>query len=139
MGKSRVAAIRPDEIDGVWPKVEGYIDSALKHTMYEQTLEDVKNKGLSGKYLFLLFYCDDKIKGVITMEMYDYPTKKVAGIVHLAGENLDDWIEFADTSTKRIAKEQGADEIIIVGRKGWVRKLIKYGYNVQYMVLTTTL
>jgi len=109
------------------------------HTMYEQTIDEVKTKCLSGKYLVLAFHKDGNIEGVMTMEMYDYPSRRVAGIVHLGGNNFDEWIDIADKASRRVAKEQGADEIIIVGRKGWVKKLIPYHYNVQYMVLTSTL
>jgi len=107
--------------------------------MYEQTIDEVKTKCLENKYLVLAFHSDNEVKGVMTMEVYDYPSRKVAGIVHLGGENLDDWIDLANETSRRVAKEQGADEIIIVGRKGWVKKLIPYDYNVQYIVLTSTL
>lgn len=139
MGAVRVVAIRPEDINEIWSKLKPYIEMALDYSLNEQSAEDVRQKGINGVYLYLVFYDGDEILGVITVETFDYPNKRIVGVVHVGGKRLDDWLELMWDTVRSLAIEQGASEVISYGRQGWIKKLKKYGFKLQYTVLSVTL
>jgi len=132
----KALAIKPEDIKGLWPHLKPYIESALEYSLHEQNAEEVKEKGISGIYLFLVFKRDTEVLGVITIETIVYPTKTIVGVIHVGGKDIDEWVELMWTTVRDLAKEQGASEVISYGRQGWIKKLKPYGFKHQYTILS---
>ena len=139
MGVCRVEAIRPEDIESLWPTIKHYIEMALEHSLGEMSAEEVKEDGVNGIYLFLAFYRGNEILGLITVETVIYSRKKIVCVPHVGGKDLDEWCELMVNTVKSLAIEQGASNVISYGRQGWLKKLKPFGFKTQYTILSLTL
>ena len=139
MGAVRVAALRPDEIESQWPILKPYIEMALEYSLGEMSAEEVKEDGIKGIYLFLAFYRDNELLGVITVETVVYSRKKIVCVPHVGGKELELWCDLMVNTVKNLAIEQGASNVISYGRQGWLKKLSPHGFKLQYTILSLTL
>ena len=135
----KVIALKPSEIENQWPILKPYIEMALEYSLGEMSAEEVKEDGIKGIYLFLAFYRDDEILGLITVETVVYSRKKIVCVPHVGGKEIDEWCGLMVDTVKNLAKEQGASNVISYGRQGWLKKLSPYGFKTQYTILSLTL
>lgn len=135
----KALALNPDQISGHWPNLKPYIEMALEYSLGEMTSEDVKQGGIEGAYLFIVFHEDNEILGVITVESLEYPTKKIVCVPHVGGKDLDKWHDLMVNTVINLAKEQNATNVISYGRVGWNKKLKPYGFKPQYTISSLTL
>lgn len=139
MGQIRVEAIKPSDIQAKWHILKPYIEMALKYSLGELSAEEVKEDGISGIYLFLGFYRDNELIGVITVETVTYSRKKIVCVPHVGGKDLDLWCDIMVNTVIKLAKDVNANAVISYGRKGWEKKLKPYGFKPQYTILSLTL
>lgn len=72
---------------------------------------------------------DGDLKAVAVTEIIIYPKIKRLRIVLIGGHEIDFWEALAEKTFNDFAKEKGCSGIEILGRRGWVRRLEKYGYQ----------
>ena len=102
-----------------WERCKGYIEPALEHAGNGYTIDDVWD-AIDGEYAaFFPFE-----KSAIVVEIVKYPRAKSCRI-WLAGGNMNELIE-AEKKVSTWAKSQGCNEMEIIGRHGWKRKLKDY-------------
>jgi len=135
----KVKALRASEIEGEWDVLKPYIEMALEYSLGEMSAEEVKEDGIKGIYLFLIFIEDNEILGVITVETVVYSRKKIVCVPHVGGKDIDKWCELMVDTVKDLAIEQGASNVVSYGRQGWIKKLRPYGFKMQYTILSLTL
>jgi len=134
-----IEAIKPQDIQQKWPVIEPFVSKALEYSLNEHNSEDLKKKMINGEYLLLGFYEGDKILSIVSAELLTYPRKKIVNIVTAAGSSMEKWLDEWWRAIKILAKEQGAQEITVSGRSGWLKALKKYGFKQQYTVLAVKL
>ena len=98
-------------------------------------IDDVRIPDRKWCGLPLLIKEGEDLLSVVTLEIVHKPLKKMVCIMTAGGEELDMWLDEVLKVTEVLAKEQNADSIYINGRRGWLRKLDKYGYDHAYTVL----
>ena len=84
--------------------------------------------------LWVIFDNDANIKGVGTTEILIHPRKKVCRIITLGGVGFDEWMHSISV-IEAWAEEKGCHAIETFCRKGFIKKLEKYGYEQTYTVL----
>jgi hypothetical protein len=129
-----IVAINRDRIDDVWPEVESQIQRALDYTRGELTTDYIKTQLESGNALLLLAL-DGAILASIVCEIVDTASLRVCHIIACGGEKADIWLDKWHEVIVPLAKEQGCRRISLSGRKGWVKKLQKYGFNYAYTTI----
>jgi len=134
-----IAAVPKEDIERLWPMIKPYIDRVLNHTFGEYNAEDVKEKAINGNIVFFIVTIGGEVKSVISAELVEAPQKKYMNILTTSGKDFDVWIQEAVDTIINVAKEQGAQDITMVGRKGWLRKMEKYGFKHKYTAITLTL
>lgn len=129
--------VRVDDIDLVWPVVLPMLQRAIDlndgdfdgNHVYERLLEDTMQ-------LFVGYNTDDIIYAAVT-ELIPYQHNKALRIVLMGGKQIDSWV---DTKTfEKFGRLEGCNRIEIVGRKGWVKKLISRGYKQTHYIVTKEL
>ena len=130
-----ISAVQISELDNHWDYIKGDIEKALKYCNEEMNIDDVRIQIENGVVLPLLIKEGEDLLSVVTLEIVHKPLKKMVYIMTAGGEELDMWLDEVLRVTEILAKEQKADSIYINGRKGWLRKLDKYGYDHAYTVL----
>ena len=130
-----ISAIPKELIPTVWPTVEPMLQKALEYSDNSHTIEDIKSLLETSAHLLLVAQIDNEIKGAFTLNISEYPQKKILNIVLVGGTNLDEWEEEGLEMINMLAKEMNINSIYSNGRDGWTRKLKKYGYHKIYTVL----
>ena len=130
----QIVAIEPGKIDSIWKQVKPHIEAALYYTKGEISSEQIKDKLLKGEDLLLLAI-EDGILASIVCEIVQTATIKVCHIVTCGGVRADVWLDKWHETIVPLAKEQGCKRISLSGRKGWEKKLGKYGFKHAYTTL----
>ena len=133
-----IIAIPPESIERIWFTVEPFLQLALDEGNGTYDIEDIKDNLDSGKDILLVAMNGAEIIAAGTLEIVQYPQKKVMNMFLGGGTLLKDWEEDAMDTIYNIAKDQGADSIYLQGRDGWARTLGKYGYKKIGTILERT-
>lgn len=122
--------IRPEEVESLWPLAAPRLAPALAVSEGETTLDLLLDRLMDGTDSRLVLVTeDDLVVTAAVLTMVEYPAKRVCQISYAGGSRLDEWCDNGLQAVEKLAKELGADAIYIQGRKGWVRRLQRHGYN----------
>ena len=81
---------------------------------------------------------EHKILGVFTTRIVESGIRWVL-VCDLAGEHMDEWLLEAQHALEVWARELGAVQIVIEGRRGWERALRPFGYEPTHTICIKTL
>lgn len=131
-----ISGITSDKIEDVWPICKEYIDLGNSKSRDEMDVEDIYDRLLHTQMqLWLVFDENSEVISCLTTEVILYPQKKTCRIVTLGGKDLDLWVDkFLDT-LEEWAIQAGCEAIETSCRKGFIKKLEKFGYEHTYTVL----
>ena len=132
-----VSGIPSSKIDEVWEECKDYIEMGNDKSRQEMNLEDIYKKlSDADMQLWVIFDPKDKeIHSVLTTEIVTYPRKKTCRIVTLGGQNLDDWVEEFLDILEEWAVAHNCMAMETCCRKGFIKKLEKFGYKHTYTIL----
>ena len=130
-----VSGIPSSKVNDVWDRCKKFIEMGNNKSQQEMNVDDIYQKLLTtDMQLWMVFSEDAEIVSVLTTEVVLYPRMKTCRIVTLGGKDMDDWVEqFLEVL------EEWALENDCVCRKGFIKKLEKYGYEHTYTILTKKL
>ena len=109
--------VQPAALFGVWPKVRGWIQEAIKEGQGDEDIDDVLIALARG--LYGLWYEPDRFAAVV--QMVDFPRQKVMTVLY-AGGNLESFVARWD-DCKQVAQSVGASVVRVYGRPGWEKVL----------------
>jgi len=135
-----ISGIPSDRINEVWEECEPYIAMGNGKSRDEMSVMDIYERLSQARMqLWLIFNDNKEIISVLTTEIIEYPQKTMCRIVTLGGKDLDIWVEeFLDT-IEAWALEKGCVAMETVCRKGFIKKLERFGYENAYTVLVKEL
>lgn len=117
-----------------WDAVRPFIESALKYESGEREPDDILTAILR-RDAQLWIVKDPMIVGVAVTEVIQYPRAKFVLVDVFAGQEMARWFEVWHESIRNWAKEQGADGLKIMGRKGWSRRLREHCTSEQTIMV----
>ena len=106
------------------PILQRAVDDADGRWTSEQLLADVE----SGRVLVWMVPHGTKIVGVFTTRVVESAVRWCL-VEDCAGDDLASWILEALRALETWAREIGAAQIVLEGRRGWERVLRPYGFN----------
>lgn len=119
-----------------WDELIKFLQPAIDESNGELTERDVMEKLVEGSIILAAVYDDQTLIAVVVYEMIHFDSgKKVINIQLAGGERLDEWFRQAVDIANYIALERDADDIYVIGRPGWQRKLKQLGFEVVHTVL----
>ena len=131
---SRLAAFQSHQIPYVWDKVKDHIQRGLDRGS-EYTLDDIF-VGLCNREFQLWISSGDGIEAaMVTSIQTDRQGITFCLLLAVGGENMNEWKNFLP-QVEQWAKDEGATEMRIFGRRGWARAL---GYDIKYTAIGKTL
>jgi hypothetical protein len=132
-GTCSLTCYRSDQIEAIWPKVEGYIKKGLALQDY-YCAEDLL-EGLCNSSMQLWCWQDDEniYSACVTTIQFD-ANDKWCLILCMGGSDhrIDEWAPRVEI-IEAWAKMEGCSRMEIYGRIGWARKL---NYKVEYTKLS---
>jgi len=108
--------------------ISEWLAPAMEHSAGESTLEDILNKLESGVALCWMYTNEeDKPITVSVTEIIQYGRKKVCHIITTTG----DWKAAHETHDimEQFAISNGCNSVMVWGRPGWARELVKYNFD----------
>ena len=135
-----ISGIPSDRINEVWEDCEPYIEMGNGKSRDEMSVMDIyKRLSEARMQLWLVFNENREIISVLTTEIIDYPRNTVCRIVTLGGKDLDIWVQDWLETIEAWALENDCVAMETVCRKGFIKKLEKFGYENAYTVLVKEL
>jgi len=135
-----ISGIPSERLNEVWEDCEPYIAMGNGKSRDEMSVTDIYERLSEARMqLWLVFNEDKEIISVLTTEIIDYPRKTVCRIVTLGGKDLDIWVEDWLETIEAWALENDCVAIETVCRKGFIKKLERFGYENAYTVLVKEL
>ena len=135
-----VSGIPSSRITDVWDKCKEYIELGNNKSKQEMNIEDIYEKLLVAEMQLWIVYDEEaNIKSVLTTEIVIYPRMKTCRIVTLGGEGMDIWVEQFLDILEEWAIDNDCVAMETACRKGFIKKLEKFGYEHTYTILTKEL
>ena len=113
--------VQPDQVERVWPDVEPMLRLANERMPPRRSTADVKQSIADGLTQLWVVVEQGTIVSATTSVVSKFPTKKVCSLLLTAGRNMSDWREPVMKAIEGFAKNEGCDEIEMLGPKGWRR------------------
>ncbi len=119
-----------------WDELYSFLQKAIKYSNGELNEDSIKTQTSAGNLLLTAIYDDTTLVSVIAFELLIFTSgKRVINIQLAGGSDMVNWIEKMDDISQSIARAKDCNEIYIVGRPGWQRKLKQYGFEPIHTVL----
>ena len=114
--------IPKERVGDTWELAGGYISKAVNGT--ELTSATLRKWAIDGKAQ-LWFAWSDRCEAAAITQLIIVPSGVWCIILALGGKDMDNWLCLLD-ELEGWARESGAKQMRIYGRKGWARKLTDY-------------
>lgn len=140
MGKTiTVTDVNSEDVDILWPKVKGYLQSAVDKNQDEFTLTDVL-EGLRANEmrLWIAYNAEGELLASAVCELLVYPNHKICFIKLLGGHDFSLW-SYTIAAIEDWALENGADRVTAYTRKGFGKLMKAYDYEEIYTVISKKL
>lgn len=123
----------------VWPHVIPLLSQGKEHWESFATMESLYLDVSSGtRQLWTMNYEGEFVMALFT-EIVSYPTTRVLNILWLGGSGLEVALYLFLDFIELWAIRQGVSSVQVFGRKGWVRKLKRRGYEQTKWVVSKDL
>lgn len=111
-----------------WDTLSNLLEKPLKKTGADKyyTADDVLWRCVNKDWQCWIAWHEDKIDCAFVTYITPYPTGFRSFVIYLVGGNkIDEWLSQAWNVFKDYAKANNCEEIVGMGRKGWLRELEK--------------
>lgn len=130
-----ITDVNAEDIDTLWPKIQGHIEDALVWGQDEYDINDIHAFLLSGSMrLWIAYDRGGMLHSSAVCQLRNYPRKTVCFVVLAAGGAFDVWTEAFD-ALEEWAQENGATEMAAYTRPGVAKKARSFGYDTVYTVV----
>ena len=111
-----------------WPKVEGFIEEAMKHGFGDYTIDQVKLLVNMGQWLLIVAVDESgEVHGAATASFINYPNSRVGFITFIGGKLISNKETFQQLCD--ILKANGATKIQGMARPAIARLWSRYGFK----------
>lgn len=120
-------SISVEEIDGIWPIIENWVQDSLgvdKSYTPEDIRQECKNKTVQLWVITL----GSEITGFLVTSIIDAPRGKVCYGAWLGGKNLAEWVDSGLRILEKWAINNGCIALSFIGRLAW-KRLIGFDYQ----------
>ncbi len=123
-----IEGIKGESVEVWWPLVEEYLITALKYSLGEYSIGDIKNACIS-KNMQLWVKIGKQAKGAFVTKIAKYPQKNLLIVILIGGDEFHEWRDEADALLNAFGKENNCEYVELFGRKGWGKMLKDIDYK----------
>ena len=134
---SSLIGVQAGAIDTFWPGLMPWVGSALAAGENEYSFEDIRRLAAERAIQLWAFAEDGEIEGFAATQVVNYPQSRKTQIFLGAArdgmsERWEPWLEGIE-AWARTAQQAAANQVI--GRRGWARRLEKFGYRQTHVIM----
>lgn len=131
-----ISAVKADLVPLVWPAVVDHIKSATDHSNGELTPQVMFDRLTAEEAVLITVSEEHNILASLVIEKRDFETgKSILNVTLAGGTRIEDWLEDFDKVLDDLAIDYECDDIYLVGRRGWVKKLKDFNYKPVHTVM----
>jgi hypothetical protein len=124
-----VYGVKHDHITEVWQVASPFIERALYHARGKFVLDDIK-KNLENRIMQLwLAFTNEDLSACFVTHVLDFPQERTLEIVFCGGDELDIWDEPVWEVISDYGRTNKCKSCEVIGRRGWKKKLAKFGFE----------
>lgn len=127
-GEFTIATIPYCTLSAVWGYVKQQLDKDPELWNKGQTYESLRYSIEIGDLQLWLVVKDGFIYMTFLTMFYEYPTQKNLQVVWGMGDQLEKFISVALSGLETFAYKNNCKQIEIIGRDGWKKPLLPFGY-----------
>jgi len=128
----RIIALKPEQMRGMWPHIEGYFQSFQDRSRGAILAYDLLAQCMSGDRQCWIATDGHKVSACALTEVQSGP-KKVVILSFCAGENMGEWWQDMVRTIRKWAKSIGSKRLTAIHRPGWKKFLEKEGFKMTHM------
>lgn len=115
-------------VPGVWPLVLPILQTKGQKYLEVVSVEEVFGWLVDGRADLWLAMQNQEVDGFLIghWEIFTHSRRYV--VLYIAGTGLEKYFKQGLTKLEQYCSIMGGKELVLEGRKGWVRKLKRYGY-----------
>lgn len=134
----KIHSVPQHAVNQIWPKVEGFLASALDHSHGEYNAEHAKVYLCTGAWQLLVAVDDaNEVHGAAAVEYMNRPNDRVAFIIAIGGRLITNRDTFSQMTA--ILKSCGATKIEGAARESIARLWSRYGFTEKYRIVEVSL
>ena len=116
-----------------------YIKRALDKSGEGFEADDILQYTITGQVQLWLIAEGQRVVGAATTEIVKYPTQRFCRVCTIAGSKFDEWVEYFLLELEPYARSQNATNVQAYVRRGFVPKLLQYGFKPKCVTVTKQL
>ena len=120
----KVLPVQPEDVPLVWHLASPLIQKAIDKTSDCFRVEDVRAL-IEAQRAQLWLVVDEIPKAAWVTTIENSPSQRWVRVMWAGGEESDAWLPLFQ-GVEQWAKSIGASKVVIIGRKGWIKKLPTY-------------
>ena len=129
-----VQPVPTEIVHQAWPKVEGFLEEALKWGEDDYTKEQAKALLASGSWVLLVAVDEEnKIHGAASVHLFNMPNDRIAFITAIGGRLISNKDTYAQLCN--VLKAYGATKIQGAARESIARLWSRYGFKERYIIV----
>ena len=128
-----IVYVAPENIGAVWPMFRKYCDRVLPMTRRRRCATRLLFDLMNNDEILWLAMDRAEVIGFTTSSVVQYDDVKLLQVRLLAGDRFDEWIDDMHERLERFARDNGCDGMELIGRRGWVRKLARFGWREAFV------
>ena len=132
----KIILVAPEDIEPIWDQVVLHLDMAIAHSEGEMGAEDFYPYLMDGQMQLWVARNDGELDASMVTQIIPYPRKRVLRIISIAGDKMEQWIEFLPL-IEGWALSIGCTSLECWGRKGWLK--ILQDWKCSYHIITKDL
>ena len=132
----KIILVAPEDIEPIWDQVVLHLDMAMAHSEGEMSAEDFYPYLMDGQMQLWVAINDGELDASMVTQIIPYPRKRVLRIISIAGDKMEQWIEFLPL-IEGWALSIGCTSLECWGRKGWLK--ILQDWKCSYHIITKDL
>lgn len=130
--QNAIYLLNGEQFDHYWPQIEECLNKTdFGHYHTKEWLREAVKVG----HVHVWILSDGMIRVIVFSEMIQYPIGLTIRIFWGYGAGLDQFLENANDMMDLVAGVMKAKRIEIVGRKGWMRKMRRFGFETETYII----
>ena len=129
-----VSLVPKENIEELWPSIEGYMARAAEYTYGRTVVADIKYNLLNkDQQLWVAFDDEGEVYGAVVTEVQYYPQMTTLVAHYLGGKKFKLWKAEMLHIVQRFARSNHCKVIESYGRTGWEKVWKDYGYVPRFV------